>query len=209
MLKILIADDHPLLRAGLAQILRDALPVGSITEVSSGEEAVAVAQRVPLDLVILDISLPGKSGIVVLGELKEALPHLPVLILSIQSESQYASRALRLGASGCLNKAIAPEELVNAVKIVLRGETYLTPASSSALINALRAPSKEEPHTTLSERETQVMIAIASGKCVGEIAEELGLSAKTISTYRTRLLEKMQLANNAQLTHYVYQHHLL
>lgn len=162
-----------------------------------------------MDVAILDISMPGKDGMVVLGGIKEEFPELPVLILSIQPESQYAARAFRLGAAGCINKAVAPEELVLAVRQVASGENYLTEETSAILLDTIRHPATSAPHEILSERETQVMLAIAAGKTLTEIGHELHLSVKTVSTYRGRLLDKMQLKNNAQLTHYAYTHRLM
>lgn len=209
MLRVLIADDHPVLRRGLVQLLTDSLAISHVCEVDNGNDVLPTLRGNAVDVVVLDISLPGKDGMIVLSEVKEAFPTLPVLILSIQPESQYAARAFRLGASGCVNKAIAPEELVTAIRQVARGEHYLNEETSSILLNTLRHPTSTAPHETLSERETQVMLLIASGKTLTEIGDELCLSVKTVSTYRSRLLEKMNLKNNAQLTHYAYQHHLM
>jgi two-component system invasion response regulator UvrY len=180
-----------------------------VYEVESGDDVLPTLRAHHVDVVILDISMPGKDGMLVLADVKDEFPDLPVLILSIQPESQYAARAFRLGAAGCINKAVAPEELVHAVRQVAQGENYLTEETSAILLNTIRHPVATVPHELLSERETQVMLAIAAGKTLTEIGEELRLSVKTVSTYRGRLLEKMQLKNNAQLTHYVYTHRLM
>ncbi len=209
MLKVMIADDHPVLRRGLIQLIQESLSVAGVYETGEGPEVLPMLRRHPVDVLILDISLPGKDGMVVLAEVKQEFPSLPVLMLSIQPESQYAARAIRLGAAGCLNKATAPEELVRAVRKIIRGETYINETVQSILLDSIRQPDAELPHLLLSERETQVMLMIASGKTLSEIAEELVLSVKTVSTYRTRLLEKMNLKNNSQLTQYVYRHKLM
>ena len=189
-------------------MLKESLPLARIYEVDTGNQVLPLLREHSIEAVVLDISLPGKDGMIVLSEIKGEFPHIPVLMLSIQPESQYAARAFRLGASGCLNKAAAPEELVSAVRRVLRGETYINDATSNALLDTIRHPDSGPPHLALSERETQVMLMIASGKTLSEIAVELHLSVKTVSTYRSRLLEKMHLRNNSQLTHYVYKNRL-
>ena len=190
-------------------MLKESLPIARIYEVDSGDQVVPLLREHRMEAVVLDISLPGKDGMIVLGEIKREFPTLPVLMLSIRPEEQYAARALRLGASGYLNKAAAPEELVCAVRRVLQGETYINEATSGVLLDTIRKPDSGAPHIALSERETQVMLMIASGKTLSEIAAELNLSVKTVSTYRSRLLEKMQLRNNSQLTHYVYKNKLM
>lgn len=209
MHKILIVDDHPLVRRGLCQILQEFIPLKQLDELSNGNEVLQKMNEVKYDVVILDISLPGKDGLEVLKDLNIQFPQIPVLILSIQSESQYALRALKMGASGCLNKASAPEELVNAVKEVLRGGRYLTQKVSQLLLDDYQGDHSDLPHKQLSEREYQVMIMLVSGLSSSEISEKLNLSIKTVSTYRTRLLQKMNLKNNAQLTYYAVKHKLI
>lgn len=209
MLKLLIADDHPVLRKGLIQLLEDSLSISMVLETGDGSEVLSILRKHAVDVLILDISLPGKDGMIILGEVKQEFPRLPVLILSIQPETQYATRAFKLGAAGCINKATAPEELVRAVRQVAGGENYLNDLTSGILLRSLRREPSELPHTVLSERESQVMLMIASGKTISEIADELCLSVKTVSTYRGRLLEKMNLKNNAQLTQYVYKNKLM
>lgn len=209
MHKILIVDDHPLVRRGLCQILQESVPLRRLDELSNGNEVLQKMDQYKYDMVILDISLPGKDGLEVLKDLKIQYPETPVLILSIQSESQYALRALKMGASGCMNKASAPEELVNAVREVLKGGRYLTPKVSQLLLEDYQGDHNDLPHKQLSEREYQVMIMLVSGLSSSEISEKLNLSIKTISTYRTRLLQKMNLKNNAQLTYYAVKHKLI
>lgn len=209
MHKILIVDDHPLVRRGLCQILKESVPLKQLDELSGGNEVLQAMRNVRYDVVILDISLPGKDGLEVLKDLKLQYPDLPVLILSIQSESQYALRALKMGAAGCLNKASAPEELVDAVREVLKGGRYLTPKVSQLLLDDYQGDHSDLPHKQLSEREYQVMTLLVSGLSSSEISERLSLSIKTVSTYRTRLLQKMNLKNNAQLTYYAVKHKLI
>jgi DNA-binding NarL/FixJ family response regulator len=209
MLKVLIVDDHPLIRKGLRQILVESVHIGMVEEASDGFQALEAARKRRFDVIVLDISLPGKDGMEVLRELKELVPDTPVLMLSIQPEEQYALRAFRLGASGCLNKSGAPDELLEAIRVVASRGTYVSPAASGALVSGIKRGDGQAPHLLLSEREHQVMLLIANGKTVGEVASSLNLSVKTVSTYRARILEKMTLANNAQLTQYAYRHKLI
>lgn len=209
MLRILIADDHPLIRRGIRQLLSESVYVGTIDEAGDGFAAIDAISGTHYDVVILDISLPGKDGMEVLKDIKLKHPDLPVLMLSIQPEEQYAVRAFRLGASGCLNKSSAPDELVAAIRIVAQGGTYISPATSGVVVDGLKSGDGKLPHRILSEREMQVMLYLAAGGTVTEVAERLALSVKTVSTYRSRILEKMGLSNNAQITQYAYRHHLI
>lgn len=209
MHKILIVDDHPLVRRGLCQILQESVPLIRLDELSEGTEVMQRMGACDYDVVILDISLPGRDGLEVLKDIHLQYPQIPVLILSIQSESQYALRALKLGASGCLNKASAPEELVDAVRQVIRGGRYITDKVSQLLLDDYQGDHSDLPHKQLSEREYQVMLMLVGGLSSSEISERLNLSIKTVSTYRTRLLQKMSLKNNAQLTHYAIKHKLI
>lgn len=209
MLKVLIVDDHPLIRKGLRQLLVESVHIGLVEEAEDGFKAIEAVRRSRFDVVVLDISIPGKDGMEALREIKELAPDLPVLMLSIQPEEQYALRAFRLGASGCLNKSSAPEELVRAIREVASGGSYVSAAASAALVSGVKSGDARPPHLLLSEREYQVMLLLAGGETVSGVAESLNLSVKTVSTYRTRLLEKMNLANNAQLTQYAYRHRLL
>jgi DNA-binding NarL/FixJ family response regulator len=209
MLRVLIADDHPLIRKGLGQILSSSVYVDTVDEANDAFAALEMAKKKKYDVIILDISLPGKDGMTALPELKDIQPETPILMLSIQPEEQYAVRAFRLGASGCLNKSSAPEELVAAIRTIAGGGAYLSPKVSDLVMESLRGADRSKPHELLSERETQVMLLIGRGKTVGEIADQLALSVKTISTYRSRLLEKLSLENNAQIVEYVFRNKLI
>jgi DNA-binding NarL/FixJ family response regulator len=202
MIKVLIADDHTLVRKGLRQILLETKKVEVVDEAKDGKETISKVSANKYDVVLLDISFPGRSGIDVLKQLKSYRPKLPVLILSMHPEEQYAVRALRAGASGYLTKESAPDELIEAIRKVARGGKYITASLADKLASEIGKPSEKLPHEVLSDREYQVMCMIASGKTVKEIAEDLNLSAKTISTHRARILRKMNMKNNAQLTHY-------
>lgn len=211
MTKILIADDHAIVRKGLIKILMESDAWTSVDEAGSGQEALDRVLKGSYDLVLLDISMPGRGGLDVLKEIKERLPRLPVLMLSMHPEKEYALRSLRAGASGYLTKDNAPEELVRAIRKVLSGGRYVT--ASLAEILALEVEKKDHagrlPHEILSNREYQVLRMIASGKTVSEIAGELFLSVKTVSTYRSRILEKIRAKNNVELTHYAFENRLI
>jgi DNA-binding NarL/FixJ family response regulator len=209
MIKILIADDHAVVRQGLKQILADAFDPVVFGEASQAQEALEHVWKQEWDLVVLDLSLPGRSGLDVLKELKQARPKLPVLVLSMHPEDQFAVRVLKAGAAGYMTKESAPEELVNALKKILRGGKYVSASLAEKLAFALEPDAETPLHEALSDREFQVMRLIASGKTVSQIAEELSLSVKTISTYRARLLEKMNMKSNAELTYYAIQHRLV
>ena len=209
MIKVLIADDHTLMRKGLRQILLESRAVEVADEAKDGKETIAKVSAEPYDLVLLDISFPGRSGIEVLKQVKSLRPKLPVLILSMHPEEQYAVRAMRAGAAGYLTKESAPDELIEAIKKVARGGKYITASLADKLADEIGEPSKGMLHERLSDREYQVMCMIASGKTVKEIGCELNLSVKTISTHRARLLRKMNMRNSAQLTHYAIKHKLV
>jgi DNA-binding NarL/FixJ family response regulator len=209
MTSILIADDHAIVRKGLKQILSEVPGVQTVDEASNGQEVLALVGRRDYALVLLDISMPGRSGIDVLKQLKAERPQLPVLVLSMHPEEQYAMRALKAGAAGYLSKESAPEELVAAVEKVMRGGKYVSDALAQRFVSELRQPANKAPHEILSDREYQILRMIASGKTVTEIGKELVLSVKTVSTYRTRILEKMNLKNNADITRYAIQTGLL
>ncbi|HOP36298.1 MAG TPA: response regulator transcription factor, partial [Syntrophales bacterium] len=187
-IRILIADDHPIVRAGFKQVLSDTPDMEVTDEAGNGQEVMACVRKKKLDVVLLDISMPGRSGLEVLKELKEELPKLPVLILSMYPEEQYAIRALRAGASGYLTKASAPNELISAIRKVAEGGKYISATLGERLTEFLGSDMTRPPHELLSDREYQVMLMIASGKTVSAIADELCLSVKTISTYRTHIL---------------------
>jgi len=209
MIKVLIADDHAVVRQGLKRILQDAHDMVVAGEAVNGQEVLKKARAEAWDVVILDISMPGHSGLDILKELEHERPKLPVLVLSVHSEDQYAMRVLRAGASGYMTKDSAPGELVNAVRKVASGGRYVSPLLAEKLAFEIGPGSNKLPHETLSDREFQVLRMIATGKAVGEIATELSLSPKTISTYRARLLQKMNLTTNAELIHYAIRNHLI
>ncbi len=208
-MNILIADDHPLIRKGIKQILADSPEISAVFEADNSFAVFRVLESSSIDVLILDISLPGKDGMEILKDVKVYYPDLPVLMLSIQPEDQYALRAFKYGASGCLNKASAPEELLEALRKVKSGTRYINDAVSEILLNDLTGKNPENPHLNLSEREFQVMIMLAEGLSISTISEKLSLSIKTVSTYRTRLMAKMNLHTNAQLVFYAVKHNLL
>jgi DNA-binding NarL/FixJ family response regulator len=207
--RIFIADDHAVVRRGLRQILADEFPDAGFGEAENSQAALERIAKGTWDVVILDLSMPGLNGIELLKELKALYPKLPVLILSIHPEDQFATRALRAGAAGYMNKETAPAELVKAVRKVIGGGRYVSAALAEKLAASLPQGAGGMPHELLSDREFQVLRMIASGKAVSEIASELYLSVKTVSTYRTRILEKMGLKSNAELTRYALQNKLV
>jgi DNA-binding NarL/FixJ family response regulator len=207
--KILIADDHPIVRAGFKQVISDMPDMLVADEAANGQEVLNYIRKKDYDLVLLDISMPGRSGLEVLKDLKSEKPKLPVLILSIYPEEQYAIRALRAGASGYMTKASAPNELIAAIRKISEGGKYISASLAEKLAYYLDGDASKPPHETLSDREYQVMLMIASGKTVTEIADELCLSVKTISTYRTHILDKMKMKNNAEITLYAVQNKLV
>jgi len=209
MIKILIADDHAIVRRGLKQILAETPDMVVAGEAHNGQELLEKARGHQWDVVVLDISMPGRGGLDILKQLKSERPKLPVLMLTIHPEDQYAVRVLRAGASGYLTKESAPDHLVEAIRKVARGGKYISPHLAEKLAFNLEPLSEKPLHEALSDREFQVLRFIASGKTVKEIGEELSLSVKTISTYRTRILEKMKMRNNAELTHYAIQQKLV
>lgn len=202
MIKVLIADDHPIVRQGLRQILAETADMEVAGEAVNSQEALDQMRVGGWDVLVLDITMPGRSGFDILKELKHEQPDLPVLVLSIHAEEQFAVRALKAGASGYLTKENAPDELVKAIRKVVSGGKYISPRLAETLAFGLDTASERPRHETLSDREFQVMQLMASGKTLIEIAEELSLSAKTVSTYRTRLLEKLNLKTNAELMRY-------
>ena len=208
-IRILIADDHPIVREGYKKILMSQPDMDVTGEAGNGQEVLDLIQKKDFDLILLDISMPGRSGLEILKELKSQKPHLPVMILSIYPEEQYAVRAFRDGASGYLTKASTPKELISAIRKVSQGGRYVTEALAEKLTYFLHGDAEKAPHEKLSDREYQVMLLIASGKTVTQIAEELCLSVKTISTYRRHILEKMQFTTNAEITMYAIQNKLL
>lgn len=208
-LKILIADDHAVVRRGVRQLLVETVRPEVVEEAESAAEALRKAGERDWDIVILDVSLPGRTGLDVLAELKRSKPGLPVLMLSMHPEDQYAVRAIKTGASGYLTKDQAPEEIARAVRRILNGGFYVSPALAEKLAFALGPDADRPPHEALSDREFEVFRSIASGRAVSEVARELHLSVKTVSTYRTRVLEKMGLETNADLTLYAVRNGLI
>jgi DNA-binding NarL/FixJ family response regulator len=208
-MKILIADDHSVVRQGLKQILKDEFPKVELGEAADSQSAIDLVWKQDWDFVILDIAMPGRSGLDVLKELKKARPKLPVLILSAHPEDQFAVRVLKAGAEGYMTKETATEELVKAVKKILAGGKYVSTQLAEKLASDLHSPTDGLPHERLSDREYQVLCMIGTGKMVKEIATDLSLSVKTISTYRTRILEKMKVRTNAEIVQYVVQHGLV
>jgi two-component system invasion response regulator UvrY len=208
-LRILIVDDHPIVRQGLKQTLADAAEIGEIVEAATPQQALDLVRQRKWDAVILDIGLPGRGGLEVLKDIKREVPRLPVLILSMHAEDQYAVRAVRAGAAGYLTKGAATESLIAAVRKVASGGRYISPELAERLATELTVDPDHPLHASLSDREFDVLRSIASGQTVGDIAERLSLSVKTVSTYRARILEKMQLKNNAELMRYVLTNHLL
>jgi DNA-binding NarL/FixJ family response regulator len=209
MIKILIADDHAIVRAGLKQIVADTSDMVVSGEAVDGQEVLEQVRKEDWDLILLDISMPGRGGIDTLKELKIEKPKLPVLVLSMYPEEQYAIRALKAGASGYLTKESAPEELIEAIRKVSQGGKYISASLAESLAFHVEANSEKPLQETLSNREYQVMLMLASGKTVKEIANDLSLSVKTISTNRVRALRKMGMKNNAEITYYAIKHELV
>ena len=207
-LKVLISDDHELIREGLKRILIDGGRASQVGEAASAVETMMEVRKGKWDVVILDINLGGRSGMEVLKEIKAEFPRLPVLMLSTYPEEQFALRAIRAGASGYLNKNQASRVLVDAICPVMAGGQYISPKVAEQLFLAVKQPAGQPLHATLSDREDQVLRLIASGRAVGEIAGQLNLSVKTVSTYRTLVLRKLALENNAQLMRYAQEHGL-
>ena len=209
MIKILIADDHGIIRKGIKQILSRTSDIEVTAEASTGQEALEKIWTSHFDLVILDISLPGRNGLEILKQIKSYKPKLPVLILSMYPEEQYAIRVLRAGASGYLTKESGKNELVEAIRRIAEGKKYITPSLAEKLASELEPSNDKALHERLSDREYHILCMIAKGKSSNEIAEELALSVKTVSTHRARVLEKMGMKSNAELTYYAVQSKLV
>ena len=208
-MRILIIDDHAVVRRGLKQILADDFKRAVFGEAWNAQEALTRIWNERWDVVVLDITLPGRSGLEVLREIKRFKPNLPVMVLSMHPEDQFGVRVLKSGAAGYMNKESAPQELVGAIRKVLAGGRYMSPTLVDKMAAYLVTDSTKQPHERLSDREFLVLRLIASGKTVSEIGQELSLSVKTISTYRTRILEKTGLKNNAELMRYALDNQLL
>lgn len=209
MIRILVADDHTIVRKGLKEILADTSDMVVTGEAASGQEVLDKVSKNDYDVILLDITMPGRSGLDILRELKTQRPELNILVLSMHPEEQYAVRVLRAGASGYLTKESAPEELIVAIRKVAAGGRYVTSSLAEKLAFDVAIGAEKAPHQTLSDREFQVMCMIASGKTGKQIAAELMLGVKTISTYRQRALAKMNMKSNVELTRYVIENRLL
>jgi DNA-binding NarL/FixJ family response regulator len=206
---ILIADDHSVVRRGLKEILADALPSADFSEAGNGDEVMSYLGKTAIALLVLDINMPGRSGMDVLRDVKHAYPRLPVIILSCHPEDQYAVRCLRAGAAAYINKESAPEELAIATTKILSGGRYMSASLAETLISNLDEPIDKPLHELLSDREHEVMRMIATGVPLTEIGDRLHVSVKTVSTYRARIMEKMQMKSNAELTRYAMMHGLM
>jgi two-component system invasion response regulator UvrY len=209
IIKVFIADDHAIVREGLKQILAETRDIVVAGEAENGLDAIKLFRKSECQVMLLDISMPDRSGIEVLKQIKKEKPELAVLMLSMHREDQYAIRSLKAGASGYLTKQSAPKELVTAIRQVATGLKYISPALAQELANHVGDDHEAPLHDTLSDREYQTLTMIASGKTVGVIAKELSLSVKTVSEYRARLLVKMKLKNSAELTHYAIKNQLI
>jgi two-component system invasion response regulator UvrY len=208
MIRILIADDHAIIRHGLKQIVEESGEMRVVAEADSGIVALRKIREIECDVVLLDISLPDMSGIDVLKQIHAEKPQLPILILSIYPEDQYAMRLIKAGAAGYMTKESAPSEVVKALLRVAGGKKYISTAVAEILANEIGTAEEKLPHQILSDREYQIFLLLASAKTVSEIADTLALSVKTVSTYRSRVLEKMRLNNNAELMRYAIDNHL-
>ncbi len=210
-MKVLVADDHGFMRRGIRQVLEEEFSPVVVHEAHNGTDALEKFRRETFDSVVLDINLPDKNGLEVLKELKQIRPEIPIIILSLYPEEQYALRAMKAGASSYLTKERAPEELVRAMKKVLQGGKYITESLGEKLIERLHQPVNDMnrlPHQALSDRELDVLVLIGKGESLTEISERLSISVKTVSTYRSRILEKLHLASTPELIRYVIQHQL-
>jgi two-component system, NarL family, invasion response regulator UvrY len=209
MIKILIADDHLLIREGLKKVLKEAIDMKVVKEAVNAAEMLAILKEGEIDLVILDISLPDKSGLEVLQDLRRDYPKLPVLILSAHPEERFAVRALREGAAGYLTKESAPQELIQALRKIVQGRKYVSPSLAERLAIDIKNPAMKPPHETLSSREYQILRLVAGGKSSKEIAADLSISVNTVNTYRARMQEKMGMKTDAELIRYALENHLI
>ena len=209
MIRIAIVDDHAMVRAGLRQFFAEQPDFTVVAEAADGRGALDIVRTAEIDVILLDIGMPDQSGVDALAAIKARAPDLPVLILSGFAEEHYATTLLRQGASGFLNKGCDPDDIVKAIRTVVRGRKYITPAVAEQLADGLGGGSDQPAHALLSERELQVFLRLAKGETVGHMADSMCLSIKTISTYRTRVMEKMNLATNSGLTYYALKHGLI
>jgi two-component system invasion response regulator UvrY len=209
MIRIGIVDDHAVVRAGLRQLLADEVDFRVTAEAASGREALAIARSGEVDVLLLDLSMPDQGGVDALAAIRARCPDLPVLILSGFPEAHYATTLLRQGASGYLNKECEPEEIATAIRTVVRGRRYITPAVAELLADGAAGTQAALPHEALSDRELQVFLRLARGETVGQIAEGMHLSVKTVSTYRSRVMDKLKLQTNSDLTYYALKNGLI
>jgi DNA-binding NarL/FixJ family response regulator len=209
LIKILIADDHPIVRQGLRQIIQDEKDMKVVSEAANSGEVLANLKEQDIDVLLLDIAMPGKSGLELLIDLKIQYPNLPILVLSALPEEAYARRVIKMGAMGYIHKESAPDLLVPAIRKAMSGQTYISSKLADILVSDLSGKNKGTIYEQLSEREFEVLRLIGSGKSVGEIAEVINLAVTTISTYRARILEKLKLKNNAEIIQYCISEHLL
>lgn len=209
MIRILIADDHAIVRAGLKRFLADAPEMQVVREAADGDEAVQGVREEELDVVLLDISMPGKNGIDALRQIRGISPTLPVLMLSGYADTQYAVHLIKAGASGYINKNSSPDEMIGAIRTLVSGKRYVSPAIAQSLVDQLGSPLEQDPFVTLSRRELQILYHLARGESLSAIADELCLSVKTVSTYRSRIFEKMGFLNNADVTCYALKKGLI
>lgn len=209
MIRVLLADDHAIVRAGLKELLAESGDMTVAGEAGTGQEVLARVREADYDVLVLDMSMPGRSGIDLIKQVKKEKAKLRILILSMHSEAQYAVRAIKAGASGYLGKDGAADQLVAAIRRVAAGGAYMSPEAAELLARDFERPSDAAPHTLLSDREFQVLQLIVSGKSITAIAEELSLSVKTVSTHKTRILEKMGISNQVELVRYAIKHGLL
>lgn len=209
MIRIALVDDHAMVRAGLRQFFSDHIDLQVVAEAANGREAMQLARGEDIDVMVMDISMPDQSGVDVLKAIKLRWPELPVLILSSFPEAHYATTLLRQGASGYLNKDCDPQDIVGAIRTVYRGRKYISPGVAELLADGLGGAAEGPPHEQLSDRELQVFLRLAQGEAVGQIAVSMSLSVKTVSTYRTRVMEKMKLESNSDLTYYALKNGLI
>jgi two-component system invasion response regulator UvrY len=209
MIRVGIVDDHAIVRSGLRQFLSDEVDLRVTAEAANGREALEIVRSGEVDVLVMDLSMPGQSGVDALAAIKARRPDLPVLILSAFPESHYATTLLRHGASGYLNKECDPQEIATAIRTVARGRRYITPAVAELLADGIAGGLEKPAHESLSERELQVFLRLAKGEPVGHVAAEMCLSVKTVSTYRSRVMEKLKLQSNSDLTYYALKNGLI